>query len=95
VLQEWEDILLDFAGYGEFSLSSTFSQTYYPGHHNFIEILVLDPGLEPGIDPALLESMESENIRGWIVMQDSANVSPTLTSRIYVWTLDNRLIIAR
>jgi hypothetical protein len=43
----------------------------------------------------LLESMESENIRGWIVMQDSANVSPTLTSRIYVWTLDNRLIIAR
>ena len=95
VLQEWEDTTLNLVDYGVVSLGSTFSQTYYPGHHNFIETLVLDPSLESGIDPALLERMESENIRGWIVMQDSANVSPDLTSRIYIWTLDNKLIVAR
>jgi len=95
VLQGWEDTSLNLADYGTFSLSSTYSQTYYPGHHNFIETLILDPKLESGVDPVLLERMESENIRGWIVMQDSANVSPTLTSRIYVWTQDNRLMIAR
>lgn len=95
VLQDWEDTTLNLVDYGTFPLDSTFSQTYYPGHHNFIETLILEPGLEPGVDPELLERMEADNIRGWIVMQDSANVSPDLTSRIYLWTLDNRLVIAR
>ncbi|MCG8575033.1 MAG: hypothetical protein MI810_09140, partial [Flavobacteriales bacterium] len=91
VLQAWEDTQMSLPAYGPVAFESTLSQTYWPFHHNFVETIVIEPGLEPGVDPALMEYLESNNIRGWIISQDSANVNPSLTSEIKVWTLDDRL----
>lgn len=92
VLQAWEKTSVTVPGYGPLDLRSTYSQTYWPGHHNFIETVVVEPGLESGVEPTLLSKLAAENVRGWIVIQDSANVSPDLTSRIVVWTWDNELV---
>jgi hypothetical protein len=91
-LQGWGGTNIAAKDLAPFELHSTFSQTYFPGHHNFIETLILEPRLEPNFPEQLLMEMESRNIRAWILMYDSANVSPTLTSKIQVLTLDNRLI---
>ncbi|MDA7534797.1 hypothetical protein N8613_02575 [Verrucomicrobia bacterium] len=92
VLQGWGGTNIAAKDLDPFELHSTFSQTYFPGHHNFIETLILEPRLEPNFPEQLLTEMESRNIRAWILMHDSANVNPTLTSKIQVLTLDNRLI---
>lgn len=92
VLQGWGGTNIAAKDLDPFELHSTFSQTYFPGHHNFIETLILEPRLEPNFPEQLLTEMKSRNIRAWILMYDSANVSPTLTSKIQVLTLDNRLI---
>lgn len=92
VLQEWGGTRITSQSFDAFELNSTFSQTYWPGHHNFIETLILEPRLEVDLEPALVTELESRNIRAWIVTQDSANVSPTLTNKIQILTLDNRLI---
>ncbi len=61
-------------------LKSRFAQTYYPFHHNFVETLWLEPRLEPGIDPAILEELEEKNIRFIVPQNPSAfpNQEPTL-----------------
>ena len=92
VLQDWGGTNISARGLDPFELHSTFSQTYWPGHHNFIETIILEPRLESDLPVGLLEKLQSRNIRAWILTHDSANVNPTFTSKIQVLTLDNRLL---
>lgn len=46
-----------------FELRSRYSQTYVPSHHNFVETFVLEPQLEPGVDPAVLAALREQDIR--------------------------------
>ena len=55
-----------------FMLSSRFAQSYDPFHHNFVETFWMEPELEPGIDPTLLEELRAANIRMIIATHPSA-----------------------
>lgn len=45
------------------TLTSYWSQTYRPGHHNFTEDFIFEPALEPGIDATLLDELRAANIQ--------------------------------
>lgn len=55
-----------------FTMSSRFSQTYAPFHHNFVETLYLEPALEPGISPSILAELRARDIRFIRPMQPTA-----------------------
>jgi hypothetical protein len=44
-------------------LRSEFSQAYATGHHNFGEIFIFEPGIEPGIAPSVLAELQVANIK--------------------------------
>lgn len=44
-------------------LKDYFSQTYRPGHHNFTEEFLFEPGLDPDTTPEQLGELEARNIR--------------------------------
>jgi hypothetical protein len=44
-------------------LNGYYSQTYRPEHHNITEQFLFEPRLEPGIDPSILDELQSQNIR--------------------------------
>ena len=44
-------------------LRGYYSQTYRPGHHNFVESFLFEPALEPGLPPAILDELRSKNIQ--------------------------------
>src|SRR5262249_40162135 len=46
-------------------LTSEYSQTYAPGHHNFWEDFLFEPRLDPGVTPAQLAELEAADIQ-WI-----------------------------
>lgn len=43
-------------------LHGYYSQTLQPGHHNFSEVFLFEPRLEPGISPSILDQLEAANI---------------------------------
>lgn len=44
-------------------LRGYYSQTYRPGHHNFTEEFIFEPGLEPGMPPSILAELAAADIR--------------------------------
>ncbi len=46
-------------------LTSYYSQTYHPFHHNFGEECIFEPWLDPGLSPAILAELDAANIQ-WI-----------------------------
>jgi hypothetical protein len=44
-------------------LRGYYSQTYRPGHHNFVESFLFEPRLEPGLAPTILDELRSKNIQ--------------------------------
>jgi hypothetical protein len=44
-------------------LRDYYSQTYRPGHHNFSEEFLFEPGLDPQVSPALLDELRKDNIQ--------------------------------
>lgn len=70
-------------------LASRFSQTYHPGHHNFVETLFLEPALEPGIDPEILAELEAENIR--VIIVENPTAFPELSPSIRILGFDDTL----
>jgi hypothetical protein len=44
-------------------LRGYFSQTWYSGHRQEVEYYLFEPHLEEGIDPAVLQELETKNIR--------------------------------
>jgi hypothetical protein len=66
VLHEW--IAPAVAGGGSlpgFSTDSYFSRTHFPGHHNFFEIVLIEPATDPALGEATRAALEAANIR-WI-----------------------------
>ena len=44
-------------------LTNRYSQTYSPGHHNFMEEYIFEPRLDPGVPPAALAQLNAANIQ--------------------------------
>jgi hypothetical protein len=44
-------------------LTDDFAQTYAPGHHNFTEVFLFEPALDPGITAEQRAELEAANIR--------------------------------
>jgi hypothetical protein len=45
------------------TLTNYYSQTYRPGHHNFSEEFIFEPGLEPGLSPDTRAELEAANVK--------------------------------
>lgn len=43
-------------------LSAPYAQTYVPGHHNFWETFLFEPGLDPSVTPEVLAELEDRGI---------------------------------
>jgi hypothetical protein len=53
-------------------LTNEFAQTYAPRHHNFIEVFLYEPALDPGVTPAQKAELELANVRLIHVYHDLA-----------------------
>ncbi|HET6406672.1 MAG TPA: PEP/pyruvate-binding domain-containing protein, partial [Chthoniobacteraceae bacterium] len=51
-------------------LTNEFAQTYAPGHHNFTEVFLYEPALDPAVTPAQRTELENANIRHIHVYHD-------------------------
>ena len=45
------------------TLTNSFAQSYGPGHHNFTEDFIFEPGLDPSVTPAQKAELNAKNIR--------------------------------
>jgi hypothetical protein len=61
-LASWSRTIITGLTTRPITLTSPWSQTYRPGHHNFTEDYVFDPRLEPGIAPAILQELSQQNV---------------------------------
>lgn len=68
-------------------VSGYFSQTYRPEHHNFAESFIVDPHLEPDLDPQVLSAFDARGIRALIARIDYGGASPLLAL-----TADGRIV---
>lgn len=66
-------------------LRGYYSQTYRPGHHNFTEEFIFEPGLEPGMPPSILAELAAADIRFLYVEMGFAE------PRMVVMGLDGKL----
>lgn len=55
-----------------FGTDSYFAQTLLPGHHNFVETVLLEPGLDPAISEAARTALRESNIRQVYALKDLA-----------------------
>jgi len=55
-----------------FSTDSYFSRTLLPGHHNFYEIVLLEPALDPALSEATRTALVTANIRYIYTFKDVA-----------------------
>jgi hypothetical protein len=62
-LAAWEKTTITGLTAQPLVLDSDFSQTYAPGHHNFFEVFLYEPALEPGVSPAQKTELQEANIR--------------------------------
>lgn len=66
VLHDW--IAPAVAGGGSlpgFSTDSYFSRTHFPGHHNFFEVVLIEPAVDPALGETTRAALAAANIR-WI-----------------------------
>lgn len=75
----WKTFILDrwlspsTAGGGSlptFSTDSYFSRTLLPGHHNFVETVLLEPALDPALSSATRAALSAANIRYLYTFKD-------------------------
>ena len=62
-LEKWVGTTITGLTPNPINLTGYFSQTYRPGHHNFTEDFLFEPGLDPGVSEATLSALEAKNIR--------------------------------
>jgi hypothetical protein len=67
-------------------LHHPFAQSYHPGHHNFWEDFLFEPGLDPSLDPTAAEELRQANIRGLHATWGEGN-----QPRWLIWGFDNTL----
>jgi hypothetical protein len=46
-----------------FSTDSYFSRTLKPGHHNFVEVVLIEPALDPALSEVSRRALTEANIR--------------------------------
>jgi hypothetical protein len=68
----WKTAILDrwlspsTAGGGSlpaFTTDSWFARTHLPGHHNFVETVLIEPALDPALSESTLAALAAANIR--------------------------------
>jgi hypothetical protein len=59
----WVDTLITGLTATPITLTNGFAQTYGPGHHNFWEEFIFEPGLDPSVTPAQKAELAAKNIR--------------------------------
>ncbi len=70
-LAAWEQTTITGLTTDPLVLTSEFSQTYAPGHHNFFEVFLFEPRLDPGVTPAQRTELEAADIRMIYVNHDT------------------------
>ncbi|MCC7373217.1 MAG: hypothetical protein IT581_01075 [Verrucomicrobiales bacterium] len=58
-----------------FSTDSYFARTLFPGHHNFVEIVLIEPGLDPALPEETRDLLRQWNIRFLYTFKDLAGVT--------------------
>lgn len=67
-------------------LTSPWSQTYQPGHHNFYEEFAFEPRLDPAVPADLLAELAARNIRAITVGAGRDDFAPPSG---FIWGLDD------
>ena len=62
-LEKWVGTTIKGLTPNPINLTSYFSQTYRPGHHNFTEDFLFEPGLDLGVSKAIISALQAKNIR--------------------------------
>ena len=60
---EWVDTVITGLTSTPITLTNSFAQSYGPGHHNFTEDFIFEPGLDPSVTPAQKAELNAKNIR--------------------------------
>jgi len=62
-LQKWANSTITGLTTKPLTFTTDFSQTYFPGHHNFSEDFLLDPSREPTVTQEQLDQLKRKGIR--------------------------------
>jgi len=62
-LASWEQTTITGLTADPLVLKSEFSQTYAPGHHNFSEVFLFEPRLDPNVTEGQRAELEASDIR--------------------------------
>lgn len=62
-LTRWHRTVIEGITSEPIVLQGEYSQTYRPGHHNFFEQFLFEPGLEPGLDPQIRDELRARDVR--------------------------------
>jgi Pyruvate phosphate dikinase, AMP/ATP-binding domain len=62
-LAAWENTTITGLTSQPLVLTSEFAQTYAPGHHNFIEVFLYEPALDPTVNAEQKTELQNANIR--------------------------------
>lgn len=89
LLTQWDRSVVTGLTTEPIELTSRFSQSYYPFHHNFVETVYLEPRLEPGISEAILAELRDQNI--WMIVPTQPTAFPNSESTLQLIGFDNKL----
>lgn len=76
-LGEWVDTVITGLTTQPIRLTSDAAQTYAPGHHNFTEQFLFEPGLDPSLTAAQRAELAAKNVKMIHVFDDRANIGGT------------------
>ena len=89
LLTQWDRTVVTGLTTEPIELTSRFSQSYYPFHHNFVETVYLEPQLEPGISEGTLAELRDQNI--WMIVPTQPTAFPNSESTLQVIGFDHKL----
>jgi hypothetical protein len=77
-LASWEQTSITGLTTEPLVLTSEFAQTYAPGHHNFFEVFLFEPRLDPNVTSAQRAELEAADIRIIYVNHDTIEGADTV-----------------